>query len=94
MSKLKAFNRQSAYQWYLTSAFWRERRIAAFRRAKGLCERCNFTTRPRQTTTSCHSILTNKDAKLTLGARVECIRTAAIKTQLVQFHKARYFTSS
>jgi hypothetical protein len=40
MSKIKAFNRQSAYQWYLGSAFWRERRVAAFRLAKGICERC------------------------------------------------------
>jgi 5-methylcytosine-specific restriction endonuclease McrA len=40
MAKIKAFNRQSAYQWYLGSAFWRERRVAAFRRAKGICEKC------------------------------------------------------
>ncbi len=40
MTKPKAFNRQSAYQWYLTSAFWRERRVAAFRRAQSICERC------------------------------------------------------
>jgi 5-methylcytosine-specific restriction endonuclease McrA len=40
MPKTKTFNRQSAYQWYLGSAFWRERRVAAFRRAKGVCERC------------------------------------------------------
>jgi 5-methylcytosine-specific restriction endonuclease McrA len=33
-----------AYQWYLGSKFWRERRVDAFRRAKGICEHCN--TRP------------------------------------------------
>jgi hypothetical protein len=37
---IEAFNRQSGYQWYLGSAFWRERREAALRRAKGICERC------------------------------------------------------
>jgi 5-methylcytosine-specific restriction endonuclease McrA len=40
MPKVIAFNKKSAYQWYLSSAFWRERRVAAFRRAQGICERC------------------------------------------------------
>ncbi len=31
---------QTAYQWYLRSPAWRERRTAAFRRANGNCERC------------------------------------------------------
>jgi hypothetical protein len=44
MAKVIAFNRQLAYQWYLNSKFWRERRVAAFRRAKGICEHCK--TRP------------------------------------------------
>lgn len=31
---------QIAYQWYLRSAAWRNRRTAAFRRAGGRCQRC------------------------------------------------------
>lgn len=31
---------QAAYQWYLRSAAWRDRRTAAFRRANGNCQRC------------------------------------------------------
>src|SRR5580765_196960 len=31
---------QAAYQWYLRSPAWRDRRTAAFRRAHGNCERC------------------------------------------------------
>jgi 5-methylcytosine-specific restriction endonuclease McrA len=31
---------QAAYQWYLRSAAWRDRRTAAFRRANGNCEKC------------------------------------------------------
>jgi 5-methylcytosine-specific restriction endonuclease McrA len=42
MSDLKAFNRRSAYQWYLGSAFWRERRTIIFQRANGQCERCKL----------------------------------------------------
>lgn len=40
MTKPKAFNRQSAYQWYLGSAFWAERRQHIIERAGGICEKC------------------------------------------------------
>lgn len=36
---MKTLN-QTAYQWYLRSPAWRDRRTAAFRRANGNCERC------------------------------------------------------
>jgi 5-methylcytosine-specific restriction endonuclease McrA len=31
---------QIAYQWYLTSPAWRDRRTAAFRKAQGRCQKC------------------------------------------------------
>ena len=38
--QISALNRKSAYQWYLGSAFWRERQDACLRRANFTCERC------------------------------------------------------
>ena len=38
-STVKSIN-QTAYQWYLRSPAWRDRRTAAFRRAGGRCQRC------------------------------------------------------
>ncbi|HMF21459.1 MAG TPA: HNH endonuclease signature motif containing protein [Pseudolabrys sp.] len=35
-----AFNRISAYNWYLGSAFWRERREHILKRANYTCEKC------------------------------------------------------
>ena len=40
----RAFNRLSAYTWYLGSAFWRERREHILHRANYICEKCR--TRP------------------------------------------------
>ncbi len=40
MTKPKDSNRRSAYQWYLISPSWHERRTAILRRAEGICERC------------------------------------------------------
>ena len=37
---MQAYNRISAYHWYLGSAFWRERREYALKRANHRCERC------------------------------------------------------
>jgi hypothetical protein len=36
-----AFNRITAYHWYLSSAFWRERREHILRRANYICEKCH-----------------------------------------------------
>lgn len=37
---MKPLNRTSSYQWYLGSAFWRERREWIMKRAEGICEKC------------------------------------------------------
>ena len=38
---MPAYNRKSAYRdWYLGSAFWRERREHILQRANGKCEKC------------------------------------------------------
>lgn len=37
---MRAFNRKTAYYWYLNSRFWQERRRHAFILAKGTCEEC------------------------------------------------------
>jgi hypothetical protein len=36
----KAYNRVTAYSWYLGSAFWRERREYILQRANYTCEKC------------------------------------------------------
>ena len=33
-------NRKSAYQWYLASPSWHERRKYVLKRANGICEKC------------------------------------------------------
>jgi 5-methylcytosine-specific restriction endonuclease McrA len=38
--KRPALNRQTAYSWYLGSAFWRERREYILKRANHTCEKC------------------------------------------------------
>jgi 5-methylcytosine-specific restriction endonuclease McrA len=38
--KPPALNRQTAYSWYLGSAFWRERREYILKRANHTCEKC------------------------------------------------------
>jgi hypothetical protein len=37
---MSAFNRKTAYHWYLGSAFWRERSEYILRRANYICEKC------------------------------------------------------
>jgi len=37
---MKAYNKRSAYSWYLGTAFWRERREHALKRANHTCEKC------------------------------------------------------
>jgi hypothetical protein len=37
---MQALNKTSAYHWYLGSAFWRERREWALKRASYRCEKC------------------------------------------------------
>jgi len=36
-----AYNRLTAYHWYLGQAFWRERREHILRRANHTCEKCS-----------------------------------------------------
>ena len=38
---MPAFNRRSAYHWYLRTTFWQERRHHVFKRNNFVCERCN-----------------------------------------------------
>lgn len=39
---MPAFNRRSAYHWYLRTTYWNERRKLVLKRNNGLCERCNW----------------------------------------------------
>jgi hypothetical protein len=38
---MSTLNRQNAYQWYLGSEFWAEKRRCAMARAKYVCQRCH-----------------------------------------------------